>query len=108
MTLEHALLQTIGYGHVRDAAIEGEHAPMGTEPVAALHILCRPGKQQLTEAKTCNKDVGFADLARLQVDPVDGVTGVVDFYALARLKFSRRDRRFPVLRKLAVKLLPEI
>jgi hypothetical protein len=56
---------------------------MSTEPVAALHILCRPGKQQLTEAKTCNKNVSFADLARLQVDPVDAVTGVVDFYALA-------------------------
>jgi hypothetical protein len=83
MTLEHALLQTIRYGHVRDAAVEGEHAPMGTEPVAALHILCRPGKEQLTETKTCNKDVGFADLARLEFDPVDGVTGVVDFYALA-------------------------
>jgi hypothetical protein len=31
MTLEHALLEAVGHGHVRDAAIEGEHAPMRTE-----------------------------------------------------------------------------
>jgi hypothetical protein len=51
VTLEHALLQAVRHGHVRDAAVEGEHAPMTAEPVAALHVLGRPGEQQLAEAE---------------------------------------------------------
>src|SRR5215475_5650074 len=108
MTFQHALLEAVGHGHVRDATIKGEHAPMRTEPVATLHVLGRPGKEQLAEAKSRDEHISFADLSRLEIHPLDRVASVIDLYAFARLELTRRDSRFPVLRELAVKLLPEI
>ena len=81
---------------------------MTAQPVAALHVLGRPGKQQLAEAQAGDKDPGFADLAGLELDPLDRIAGVIDFDALAGRELARRDRRLPVLRELAVKLLPEV
>ena len=42
------------------------------------------------------------------LDPLDRIAGVVDFDALAGLELARRDGGFPVLRELAVELLPEV
>jgi len=108
MALEHALLQAVGDRHVRHAAEIGEHAPMAREPVAALHVLGRPGVEQLTEAEAGHEHPGFADLAGLDLDPLDRIAGVIDLDAFAGRELARGDGGFSVLRELAVKLLPEV
>jgi hypothetical protein len=50
-----------------------------TEPVTAFHVLCRPGKQQLAKAKSCDEHVGFVDFAGLDLVPLDRIAGVIDF-----------------------------
>jgi hypothetical protein len=37
----------------------------------------------LAEAKSCDEHIGFADLSRLEIHPLDRVAGVIDLYALA-------------------------
>ena len=108
VAFEHTLFQTIRYGHMRDAAVKGEHSPVGAEPIAAFHVLSRPGEQQLTEAQARYKHIGFADLAGLHLDPLERIAGVVHFHALAGIKLARRDGGLPVLRELPVKLFPEV
>jgi hypothetical protein len=108
MALEHPLLQAIGYRDVGHAAVVGVHAPVARQPVAALHVLGRPGEQQLAEAEPGDKDPGLADLAGLELDPLERIAGVVDLDALPGLELARRDRGGPVLRELAVELLPEV
>src|SRR5580658_2540400 len=108
MALEHALLQAVGHRHVRHAAVEGAHALMAVEPVAALHVIGRPGKEQLAEAKTGDEHPGFAHLTGAQIHPLDRIAGVVDLDALARCEVPGRHRRLPQLRVLAVELLPEV
>lgn len=77
---------------------------MGAEPVATLHVLRCPGEQQLTEAQACYKHVRFADLAGLQLDPLECIAGVIDFYTFAGIKLSRRDGGLSILRELPVEL----
>ena len=108
VTLEHALLQAVGHGHVRHAAVEAVHAPMAAEPVAALHVIAGPGEQQLAEAEAGDKDPGLADLAALQLDPFDRIAGIVDLDTLAGLELAGRDRGFTQLRELAIKPFPEV
>jgi hypothetical protein len=55
---------------------------MTAKPVAALHVLGRPGKEQLAEAQARDKDPGFADLPAFKLDPFDRLAGVVDLDAL--------------------------
>src|SRR6185437_11332518 len=93
---------------MRDATVEAEHAPVAAEPVATLHVIGRPSEQQLTEAQTRHKYVGFVDLSALQVDPLERVAGVVNFYPLAGSKIARRDRGLSILRELAIELFPEV
>ena len=81
---------------------------MAAEPVAALHVLGRPGEQQLAEAKSRDEHLGFADLAGLELDPLDRIAGVIDLHAFAGLELARRDGRLAVLRELAIKLFPEV
>ncbi|MGH8306136.1 MAG: hypothetical protein ACRETG_11045, partial [Steroidobacteraceae bacterium] len=88
--------------------VKAEHAPMGSQPVAAFHVLGRPGKQQLAKAQRRDEHVGLADLSRLHLDPLERIAGVIDFDPLPRRERARRDRGFPVLRVLAVELLPEV
>jgi hypothetical protein len=78
------------------------------EPVAALHVFSGPTEEQLAEAQGGHDDVGFADLAGLQIDPLDGVAGVIDLNALSGVELTCRDRCRSVLRELAVELLPEV
>src|SRR5580692_8332125 len=104
MTFENALLQTVGYGHVWDAAVVAEHAPMGSKPIATFHILGCPSEQQVAEAEARDKHIGLADLAGLQLQPLERVAGVIDFHTLAGLKLARRDGSLSVLRELAIEL----
>ena len=83
MALEHALLETVRHQHVRHATVEREHAPVAAEPVAALHVLGGARVQQLTEAEYGDEHPGAMDLAGLEVEPLDRITGVIDFDALA-------------------------
>src|SRR5579864_1896419 len=108
MTLEYALLQTVRHGDVRNATVEGEHAPMGAEPVPTFHVLGRPGKQQLAEAQARHKHARLVDLTGLQIHPLDWISGVINFNTFSWIEIACSDRGFPVLRKLAVKLLPEV
>ena len=108
VTLEHALLEAIRHRHMRYTSVEGIHTSMAAQPIAALHILGRPGKQQLTEAKAGDKDIGLADLTGFYLDPLERVAGIIHFHALARNKLACRHRGLPVLRELAVELLPEV
>ena len=108
MALDHTLFEAVRYGYVRHAAVVGEHASVRGQPVAALHVLGRPGIQQLAEAQAGDKDPGFTDLARLELHPFDRIPGVIDLDALAGLELTRRDAGFAVLRELAVELFPEV
>jgi hypothetical protein len=108
LTLEHALLETVRHRHRRHAAVGLVHPPVRGLPVLALHVLGGPGKQQLAETEAGDKHVGLVDLAGGQVDPLQRIASVVDLHALAGLELARGHRRLPVLRELAVKLLPEI
>jgi len=82
----------VRYGHMRHAASVDKHPSVTGQPVATLHVLGRPGIQQLAEAQSCDKDPRFADLARLDLHPLDRIAGVVDFHSLARRELARRDR----------------
>jgi hypothetical protein len=81
---------------------------VSAEPVAAFHILRRPGKEQLAKAEPGNEHVRLVDLSGLDLVPLDRIAGVIDFDPLAGLELARGDRRLAVLRKLAVKLFPEV
>src|SRR3569833_413927 len=81
---------------------------MGTEPVAALHVLRCPGKQQLTEAQISNKHIRLADLTGLQLDPLERIAGIIHFHALARIKLARGDAGLTVLWELTVELFPKV
>ena len=105
MALEHALLQAVGHEHVCDAGVEGEHASVTAEPVAALHVLGRPRIQQLTEAEHGDEHPRAMDFAGLEVKPLDRIAGVIDFHSFAGGELASRDARLPVLRELAVELL---
>ena len=59
----------------------------------ALHVLGRPGEQQLTEAETGYEHPGLADLPALDLDPLDRIAGVVDLHAFARCELARGDGR---------------
>jgi hypothetical protein len=48
------------------------------------------------------------DLSGLQIKPLDRIAGVIDFGALTRGELSGGDARLPILRELAVELLPKI
>jgi hypothetical protein len=93
---------------MRNASVEGEHAPVAGEPVTALHILGRPGEQQLAEAQARHKHIGFVDLSALQVDPLECIAGIINFHPLAGSKIARRDRSLSILRELAIELFPEV
>lgn len=108
VTLDDSLPQTIGHRDVSHAVVIGVHASMAGDPVATLHVLRRPGKQQLTEAQAGHEHVGFVDLAALDLVPLDGIAGVVHFDALTGLERPSGDARLAVLRKLAIELFPEI
>jgi hypothetical protein len=108
MALDHTLFEAVRHGYVRHAAVVGEHPPMRGQPVAALHVLGRPGKEQLAKTQTGDKDPGFADLPGREVDPRDRVPGIVHLDAFTGLERARRDGRLPVLRELAVELFPEV
>jgi hypothetical protein len=62
----------------------------------------------VTEAQSRDKHVGLADLTGLQLQPLDRIAGVINFYALTGLELSRGNRGLSVLRELAVKLFPEV
>ncbi|MGA2397147.1 MAG: hypothetical protein ABSG30_03655 [Steroidobacteraceae bacterium] len=81
---------------------------MSAEPVAAFHILRRPGKEQLAKAQARDEHVGLMDLAGLDLIPLDRIAGVIDFDPFCGLELAGGDRRLAVLRELAVKLLPEV
>src|SRR5712671_94178 len=93
---------------MRDTGVEGEHAPMTAEPVAALHVLGRARVQQLTEAEHGDEHPRVMDLAGLEVKPLDRITRVIDFHPFPGSELACGDARLPVLRKLAVELLPKI
>jgi hypothetical protein len=108
VALEHTLLQAVRHRHVRYATVIGEHAPVTRQPVAALHVLGRPGVEQLAEAEPGDEHPGFADLARVDIDPLDRIPGIIHLDAFTRLELACRDGGFSVLRELAVELLPEV
>src|SRR5713226_10734249 len=108
MAFDDAGLQAVGNRDVTDATIIFKHPPVTAEPVAAFHILRRPGEEQLAEAKPGDEHVGFVDLAGLDLVPLDRTAGIIDFHPFPGLKFSGRDRRLAVLRELPIKLFPEI
>src|SRR5665213_4297592 len=93
---------------MRDAAVGGEHAAMTAEPVAILHVLRRPCVEQLAEAEHGDEHPGAMDLAGLQIKPLDRIASVIDFDPLAGGELASGDARLPVLRELAVELLPKI
>ena len=51
MAFDDAGLQAVGNSDVTHAAVICKHPPMTAEPVTAFHVLRRPGKEQLAEAK---------------------------------------------------------
>src|SRR5450631_1228507 len=108
MAFQDALLQAVRHRHVAHPAVEGEHAPVTAEPVAALHVLGRPREQQLAEAERGDEHPSLMDFAGLNLQPLDRIAGVIDLDALAGHEVPRRDARHPVLRELAVELLPKI
>ena len=87
------------------AAAVSKDAAMRTEPVAALHVLGRPGKEQLTEPQTGDEHIGLTDLTARELNPFERVAGVVHFHALAWREFARRDVRLAILRKFAVDIM---
>ena len=104
VTLDDPLPQTIGHRDVGHAVVISKHASMAGDPVATLHVLRRPGKQQLAEAQAGHEHVSFVDLAGLDVVPLDRIAGVVDLDALAGLERPRGDAGFTALRELAIEL----
>lgn len=108
MTLRHTLLQTVRHRHVWDATVKNKHTSVRTEPVAALHVLGGPGKQQVTEAKARYEHVGFTDLPGLRLDPLECVAGVIDFRAFTWCELAHGDCGLPILWELAVELFPEV
>src|SRR5882762_2855786 len=108
MTFDDASSQAVGDGDVGYAAVPLIHPPVTAEPVTAFHILCRPGEEQLAEAKPRDEHAGLMDLAGLDLIPFDRIAGVINFDPLCGLELAGRDGRLAVLRELAVKLLPEV
>jgi hypothetical protein len=64
--------------------------------------------QQLTEAEHGDEHPRVMDLAGLEVKPFDRIAGVIDFNPFAGGELAGGDARLPVLRELAIKLLPKI
>src|SRR5580693_6758105 len=91
-----------------DAGVEGEHAAVTAEPVAALHVLGRARVQQLAEAEHGDKHPRLMDLAGLEVKPLDRITGVIDFNTFSRAELASGNARLAVLRELAIELLPKV
>src|SRR6185437_2810193 len=108
MALEYALLQTVRYRYMGHATVKTKHPSVRGEPVAALHVFGRPRKQQLAEAQTRDKHVGLVDLAGLQVDPFEWITGVINFHPFCGIKLSSRDRGMSILREFTIELLPKV
>ena len=86
MAFDDASLQAIGNSHVRHAAVLLIHPPVTAEPVAAFHVLRRPGEEQLAKAKPRDEHVGFVDLAGLDLVPLDRIAGVIDFHPFRRAR----------------------
>lgn len=108
MALQHALLEAVGCGHRRHSAKGLVHPAVRGEPVAALHILTGPGEEELAVAEGANKNDGAPNLAGLEIDPFDLISGVVNFGPLPRGKLAESHRGLPVLGELAVELFPEV
>lgn len=108
MAFQHTLLQAVRHRDVGDTTIEAVHASMGSEQIAALHVLGGPCKQQVTEAESRDKHVRLANLSGLQLHPLETVAGVIHFDSLTGRKLPRRDLGLSVFRELPVELLPEI
>ena len=108
MAFQHALLQAVRHRDVTDPTVEGEHASMTAEPVAALHVLGRSREQQLAEAERGDEHPRLVDLAALHLQPLDRVAGVIDLHTFTGHELARRDTRHSVLRELAVELLPKV
>lgn len=108
VTFDDPLSQTIGHRDVGHAVVMSKHASMAGDPVATLHVLGRPGKQQLTEAQAGHEHVGFVDLAGLDVVPFDRIACVIDLDPLGGLERPRGDAGFTTLRELSIKLFPEV
>src|SRR5258708_5957455 len=108
MAFDDAGLQAIGNGDVTDAPIIFKHPPVTAEPVAAFHILRRPGEEQLAKAKPRDEHIGLVDLTALDLVPLDRIAGIIYFDSFAGFELARRDTRLAVLRELAVELLPEV
>ena len=90
------------------ATIILKHPPVTAEPIAAFHILRRPGEEQLAEAKPGDEHVGLVDLPGLDLVPLDRIAGIVNFDPFRGLEFPGGDGRLAVLRELPIKLFPEI
>jgi hypothetical protein len=55
-----------------------------------------------------HRSIGLADLAGGQIDPLDAVAGIINFYLLAWFKVARRDGCVTIVRELAIELLPKV